>query len=75
MRPRFTDVLVRDFANCTTRRRLFTAFYCGGLFKRFFSLSADTWCLALMAAWWPTWKQANAKLRIRLRSGGWLSNV
>jgi len=35
MRPRFTDVLVQDFANCNTRRRLFTAFNCDGLFKRF----------------------------------------
>ena len=38
MRPRFTDVLVRDFANCNTRRRLFTAFNCDGLFKRFSQL-------------------------------------
>ena len=35
MRPRFTDVLSRDFANCNTRRRLFTAFNCDCLFKRF----------------------------------------
>jgi hypothetical protein len=38
MRPRFTDVLVRNFANCNTRRRLFTAFNCDGLFKRFSQL-------------------------------------
>ena len=38
MRPRFTDVLVLDFANCNTRRRLFTAFNCDGLFKRFSQL-------------------------------------
>jgi hypothetical protein len=38
MRPRFTDVLVLDFANCNTRRRLFTVFNCDGLFKRFSQL-------------------------------------
>ena len=38
MRPSFTDVLVQDFANCNTRRRLFTAFNCDGLFRRFSQL-------------------------------------
>jgi|SRR5262245_30683530 len=38
MHTRFMDVLVRGFANCNTRRRLFTAFNCDGLFKRFSQL-------------------------------------
>jgi len=38
MRLRFTYALVRDFTDCNTRRRLFTAFNCDGFFKRFSQL-------------------------------------
>ena len=66
MRLRFTDVLVWDFANCNTRRRLFTAFNRGGPVRGHLEFGADGRMMAYLESDERKAPHSSAKRRLAI---------
>ena len=66
MRPRFTDILVRDFTDCNTRGRLFTAFNRSGPVRGHLVFGADGGMMAYLEADERKAPHSSAKLRLAI---------